>query len=71
MQNGIIKLHPYCSKCGTVKNTSSDKEKKISYFVAHRGNSVNIIRPAETEPKGDEEGWSESAFAIVLLRPFW
>lgn len=34
MQNGILKLHPYCNKCGTVKNVSSDKGKKISYFVA-------------------------------------
>jgi hypothetical protein len=34
MQNGIIKLHPYCNKCGTVKNVSSDKGKKISYFVS-------------------------------------
>ncbi len=33
MQNGIMKLHPYCNKCGTVKNVSSDKGKKISYFV--------------------------------------
>ncbi len=34
MQNRILKLHPYCNKCGTVKNVSSDKGKKISYFVA-------------------------------------
>ncbi len=34
MQNGILKLHPYCNKCGTMKNVSSDKGKKISYFVA-------------------------------------
>lgn len=34
MQNGVAKLHPYCNKCGTVKNISSDKGKKISYFVA-------------------------------------
>jgi len=34
MQNGIIKLHPYCGKCGTVKNVSSDRGKKMSYFVA-------------------------------------
>lgn len=33
MQNGIIKLHPYCNNCGTLKNVSSDKGKKISYFV--------------------------------------
>ncbi len=34
MQNGVLKLHPYCNKCGTMKNVSSDKGKKISYFVA-------------------------------------
>jgi len=32
-QNGVIKLHPYCCSCGTVKNVSSDKGKKIGYFV--------------------------------------
>ena len=34
MQNGIIKLHPYCKICGVVKNVSSDRGKKIGYFVA-------------------------------------
>jgi hypothetical protein len=33
MQNGILKLHPYCDKCGVIKNISSDRGKKISYFV--------------------------------------
>jgi hypothetical protein len=33
MQNGIIKQHPYCGNCGTVKNVSSDKGKNIGYFV--------------------------------------
>ena len=33
MQNGIVKLHPYCNNCGTLKNVSSDRGKKISYFV--------------------------------------
>ncbi len=33
IQNGVIKLHPYCNKCGTLKNVSSDRGKKISYFV--------------------------------------
>ncbi len=32
-QNGVIKLHPYCNKCGTLKNVSSDRGKKIGYFV--------------------------------------
>ncbi|MBO8183276.1 MAG: hypothetical protein H0Z28_10890 [Archaeoglobus sp.] len=31
--NNILKLHPYCSKCGSVKNVSSDKGKKAGYFV--------------------------------------
>jgi hypothetical protein len=34
MQNGVIKLHPYCNRCGTLKNVSSDRGKKIGYFVA-------------------------------------
>ncbi|RLI81589.1 hypothetical protein DRP04_05750 [Archaeoglobales archaeon] len=33
MQNGVMKLHPYCNKCGTLKNVSSDRGKKIGYFV--------------------------------------
>ena len=33
MQNGVIKLHPYCDECGVLKNVSSDKGKKIGYFV--------------------------------------
>ncbi len=32
--SGIMKLHPYCDNCGTLKNVSSDKGKKFSYFVA-------------------------------------
>jgi len=31
--NGILKLHPVCSNCGTFKNVSSDKGKKLSYFI--------------------------------------
>lgn len=33
MQNGIMKLHPLCKNCGTLKNISSDRGRKISYFV--------------------------------------
>jgi len=33
MPNGIIKLHPYCNKCGTLKNVSSDRGEKINYFI--------------------------------------
>ncbi|MCS7144583.1 MAG: hypothetical protein NZ879_06130 [Archaeoglobaceae archaeon] len=31
--NGILKLHPVCSNCGTFKNVSSDKGKKLSNFI--------------------------------------
>lgn len=31
--NGIVKKHPYCMVCGTVKNVSSDRGKKMSHFV--------------------------------------
>ncbi len=33
MQNGVMKLHPFCNGCGTLKNVSSDRGKKLSYFV--------------------------------------
>lgn len=33
MQNGVIKLHPYCKNCGTLKNVSSDRGRKVGYFV--------------------------------------
>ncbi len=33
MQNGVMRHHPYCNKCGTLKNVSSDRGKKISYFI--------------------------------------
>lgn len=32
-QNGIVKLHPYCGKCGVVKNISSDKGRSMGYFM--------------------------------------
>lgn len=31
--NDLLKPHPYCQKCGTVKNVSSDRGKKLGYFV--------------------------------------
>jgi hypothetical protein len=31
--NGILKQHPYCVKCGVVKNVSSDVGKNTGYFV--------------------------------------
>jgi hypothetical protein len=40
MPNGILKLHPYCNSCGTVKNVSSDRGKKMGYFV----NSLSNLR---------------------------
>ena len=33
MENGVIKPHPYCRKCGTIKNISSDRGKKMGYFI--------------------------------------
>ena len=32
-QTGSLKLHPYCGRCGTIKNISSDRGKKFSYFI--------------------------------------
>ena len=34
LPNGIVKLHPYCRRCGTFKNVSSDRGKSIGFFVA-------------------------------------
>lgn len=33
MRNGVTKLHPYCGNCGTLKNISSDRGMKLSFFV--------------------------------------
>lgn len=33
MKNGILKLHPYCKRCGVVKDTSSDTGKRLGYFI--------------------------------------
>jgi hypothetical protein len=30
---GATKKHPYCRKCGTLKNVSSDRGRKISHFL--------------------------------------
>ena len=32
-ENGILRLHPYCSNCGSVKNVSSDRAKGLGYFA--------------------------------------
>jgi hypothetical protein len=32
-QTGGLKLHPYCVNCGTIKNVSSDRGKKMGYFI--------------------------------------
>ena len=33
IKNGVLRLHPYCKKCGVVKDTSSDSGKRLGYFV--------------------------------------
>ncbi len=33
MQNGVMGVHPFCDKCGIVKNISSDRGKKLGYFI--------------------------------------
>jgi hypothetical protein len=43
-QNGVMKSHPYCKKCGTLKNVSSDKGKKISYFIIALSRLRKILR---------------------------
>jgi len=31
--NGVMKSHPYCRKCGALKNVSSDRARKMSHFL--------------------------------------
>ena len=31
--NGLLGLHPYCMRCGAVKNVSSDRGRKLGYFA--------------------------------------
>ncbi len=33
LKTGTLKLHPYCKKCGVVKDVSSDRGKKLGFFV--------------------------------------
>lgn len=40
MQNGVTGIHPFCDKCGTVKNISSDKGMKLGYFIS----SLSMLR---------------------------
>ena len=44
MQNGVMKLHPYCSKCGTLKNISSDRGKKMNYFIIKLSKLRKILK---------------------------
>jgi len=58
MQNGVVKLHPYCSNCGTLKNVSSDKGKKISYFIMALSRLRKIL---------NERGYKVSEAQIRLI----
>ena len=58
MQNGVMKLHPYCNKCGTLKNVSSDRGKKISYFVMALSRLRKIL---------NERGYKVSEAQIRLI----
>lgn len=33
IQNGVMKPHPYCRKCGALKNISSDRAKSLGHFL--------------------------------------
>jgi len=55
---GILKLHPHCKFCGIVKNVSSDKGKKIGYFV-------NVL--AEMRTKLARKGYKISQSQIRLI----
>ena len=58
MQNGVMKLHPYCNKCGTLKNVSSDRGKKISYFIMALSRLRKIL---------NERGYKVSEAQIRLI----
>ena len=72
MSNGVSKLHPICKRCGAVKNISSDKGRKMSYFIivlsklrknlAERGYKVSeaqlrLITKELSEIDGFDDTW--------------
>ncbi len=44
MQNGIMMLHPFCERCGTFKNISSDRGMKLEYFISRLTKIKNVLR---------------------------
>ena len=58
MQNGVMKLHPYCNKCGTLKNISSDRGKMLSYFIMALSRLRKIL---------NERGYKVSEAQIRLI----
>ncbi len=58
MPNGIMKLHPYCKSCGTVKNVSSDRGRKMSHFVIMLSKIRQVLK---------ERGYKVSEAQIRLI----
>ncbi|MBE8539353.1 hypothetical protein [Geoglobus acetivorans] len=58
LPNGVMKLHPCCSKCGTLKNVSSDRGEKMSYFIITLSKLRKVLR---------ERGYKMSEAQIRLI----
>ncbi len=44
-----VKLHPFCIKCGTLKNVSSSKGKKLGYFISVLSKLKNYCKISEAQ----------------------
>jgi len=60
LKTGILRLHPYCKKCGAVKDVSSEKGKKLGFFV----NVLHDLK-AHLERKGYKI--SQSQIRLILM----
>lgn len=58
MSNGVTKLHPYCGRCGTIKNISSNRGLKLSHYVTALSRLRKILR---------ERGYRVSEAQIRLI----
>lgn len=46
---GAVKLHPFCIHCGTLKNVSSSKCKKIGHFIITLSKLRNYCKISEAQ----------------------
>ncbi|MBO8183644.1 MAG: hypothetical protein H0Z28_12800 [Archaeoglobus sp.] len=43
ISNGAMKQHPFCQKCGIVRNISSDRGKDVGYFINSLAELTNYL----------------------------